>query len=488
MSDKDKRFNGMNRRRYLEAVTLAGLTGLAGCTGNGSGGNETVGGGSNETVGGGGNETVGGGGNETVGNNSTSGSGPDYSSYQDVSITFATSSNYIDAWDDLASRFTDATGIKVETTSYAQSEMLTKLQNQLRSQQAEFDAFISDVIWTGTLIDPGWTEPLDSYMNDSSLAMEGYDYGDHLDVYATNYGQWNDTIYGLPWYGDKMKLSVRKDVLSKHAEEFNANHDFDIMPPFPQGYENYQQFNEVARWMHKEKDWQMGLEGRRGWNLVYYYPNRFAAETGETSMLDDQGNSRLGSDGAQSALQIMVDQTEWARDPLSTGYTQSRDQFLNGDTWAVEQWGTATTKFIDKYGWEDGVRVTLTPGGYPNLGGWGILINSFADQNRKEAAFLLAQWATSKKIDKYTMREHGVTPTRASSFTDQLKEKAPQLHYQDPEENPGVKSLSVRPRNPNYQELGDTMQTQISKALSGSTGVEKAITSIHNSWQNTMST
>ena len=487
MSGDDNQFGDMNRRRYLEAVTVAGIAGAAGCTGGGDGGDGGDGSdGGDGGDGGDGSDGGDGGGDGGDGTSGDGGSGPNYGDYQDVSVTFATSSLYTEPWNDLASTFTDETGIEVNVTSYAQSEMLTKLQNQLRAQQAEFDAFISDVIWTGTLMDPGWSEPLEEYMNDSSLAMEGYDYDDHLDVFATNYGQWNGTTYGLPWYGDTMKLVVRKDVLEEHAEEFNANHDFDIMPPFPEGYESYQQFNEVARFMH-EKGWEMGLEGRRGWNIVYYYPNRFSAETGEASMIDDDGNSRLDMDGAQSALQIYVDQTEWARNPLSSGYTQSRDQFLNGDTWAVEQWGTATSKFIDEYGWEDGVRVTLTPGGYPDLGGWGILVNSFSDQNRKEAAFLFAQWATSKEMDKYAMREHGVTPTRASSFTDELKEQAPQLNYQDPEANPGIRTLSLRPRNTNYQELGDTMQTRISEALSGSAGVEETITTIHDEWQNIMS-
>lgn len=403
----------------------------------------------------------------------------------EASVTFATSSLYTEPWNDLAAKFTEENDVDVEVTSYAQSEMLTKLQNQLRSQQAEFDAFISDVIWTGALMEPGWAESLGEYMEESSLAMEGYDYNDHLDVFATNYGKWNDTIYGLPWYGDTMKLVVRKDVLEEYAKEFNENHDFDILPPFPDGYQSYEQFNEVAKFMY-EKGWEMGLEGRRGWNIVYTYPNRFAAETDQQRMLDGQGNSRLDLEGAQSALQHMVDQVQWARNPLSSGYTQSRDQFLNGDTWAVEQWGTATTKFIDEYGWEKGVRVTLTPGGYPNLGGWGVLINSFSDQARKETAFRFAQWATSKEMDKYTMSEHGVTPTRTSSFTDKLKENSPQLRYQDPKENPGIKTLSLRPRNPNYQELGDTMQTRISKALSGEAGIEETVDAINQDWQQIM--
>ncbi|WP_049947900.1 extracellular solute-binding protein [Candidatus Halobonum tyrrellensis] len=452
----------VGRRSYLRAVG-AGATaaGLAGCVGN------LTGGGSGEP-----------GGQVDDTANPTG-------SYEGVELNFATSSNYIDAWNDLASQFSEQSGIEVEVTSYAQSEMLTQLLNQFRAQEASFDAFISDVIWTGSFMQPGFAEDLGPYF-DSPLANADYDYDDHLTVFAENYGQWNGTRYGLPWYGDVMKLSVRKDVLEEHADAYESEHDESIMPEMFGGYESYAKYNRVAQFMH-DQGWDMGLEGQRGWNIVYYYPNRFAAETGEASMLDDDGNSRLDAEGATTALQHYIDQVEWARNPLSTGYTQSRDQFLDGNTWAVEQWGTATAQFIDEWGWEEGVRVSLTPGGYPNLGGWGVLLNTYSNQEVKDAAFLFAQWATSKEMDKYAFTEHGVTPTRRSSFTDEIKEEYPQARYQDPEENPGIEQLSLRPRNPSYQELGDTMQVQISDALSGNTGAAETMQSIHDEWESIMS-
>lgn len=441
-----------SRRTYLKTAGAVGVAGLAGCLGFGGG----------------------------------DGGGSDTDEYKGAKITFATSSLYTEAWQDLAKKFERDHDVTIEVTSYAQSEMLSKLQNQLRSRQASFDAFISDVIWTGSLMDPEFVEPLGDYLNNSNLGTSDYAYDDHLDIFAQSYGQWNGTKYGLPWYGDIMDLTVRKDVLEKHAKEYKRKHDEEILPPFPKGYENYAHFNRVAKFMH-DKGWPMGLEGKRGWNLVYYYPNRFAAETGQQRMLTEDGKPRLDEDGAVKGLEHMLKQKEWALNPLSTGYTQSRDQFLSGKTWAVEQWGTATKKFVDKYGWEDGVRVTLTPGGYPNLGGWGILINSFSDQKRKNAAFVFAQWATSKEMDKYAYKQHGVTPTRASSYTKQIKKKFPQSRYYDPEENQGIRTPSLRPRNPKYQRLGDAMQVQISQSLSGGPGAEQTMKNLHKKWQNIMS-
>jgi len=457
-----------SRRRILKTLGAGSVVGLAGCTGIGDGGGASPG--------------------SRVSDVDTSDRDAVYGEYDDVEVDFATSSLYTNIWQDLAGQYEQDTGLTVNVSSYAQSEMQGTLLNQLRSEQTSFDMWISDVIWTGSFMEPEFAEPLQAYL-DSSLTAPDYAYDDHLDIFATNYGKWpgpDGTVYGLPWYGDIMKLVVRKDVLEEHADAYESEHGESIMPSFPQGYESYEKFNRVAAFM-SDQGWPMGLEGRRGWNIVYYYPNRFSAITGEREMLTGDKQSKLGTSGAKEALQVFVDQTEWAMNPLSSGYTQSRDQFLNGDTWAVEQWGTATAKFIDEYGWEEGVRVTLTPGGYPNLGGWGVLLNSFSSQAKKDAAFLFAQWATSKQFDKYAMREHGVTPTRSSSFTDQLKEQAPQLRYHDPETNPGMRTPSLRPRVPQYQELNDTMSGRFSQALSGSLSVEETITTVHQEWQSALS-
>jgi hypothetical protein len=100
MSPDEDGFRGMERRRYLGTVTLADLAGLAGRADDGGDGDGGGGDGDGEGSDGG-----------------DGGSGPNYSVYQDVSITFATSSLYTEPWNDLASRFTDETGIDVEVTA-----------------------------------------------------------------------------------------------------------------------------------------------------------------------------------------------------------------------------------------------------------------------------------------------------------------------------------------------------------------------------------
>jgi len=477
MVDRNDHSTSFKRRKYLKAAGAAGIVGLAGCSSNGSGGNAAKSSSKSSQH------------SSTGGSNSSSSNsaGPDYSKYEGMTIDFALAT-YKTEWEAIAKKFEKETGIKVNLTAMAHSSMLGKLRSQLRAHQATYDAWISDVIWTGSLMSPGWVEPLHKYMQNPDLAMPNYDWNDFLPDFQNNYGLWKGTIYGLPWFGDIMKLVVRKDLLKKYESEYKKKHNEPILPPWPKGYKDYAHFDRVAKFMHS-KGWPMGLGGKKGWNIVYWYPNRFASATGKRNMIDRSNNTpRLNMNGAKQALQVMVNEAQnYAYKPLETGYTQSRNQFLDGKTWSVEQWGTATHKFIKKYGWEDKIRVVLTPGGYPNLGGWGIMINSFADKKKKEAAFLLAQWATSKKMDKWTYKKFGVTPTRKSSFTKPILKNHPQARYQDPKKNPGIKTPSLRPRQPNYKELANSMASQFNAAMAGNTSVDSAISSVQKSWKQVLS-
>jgi len=402
-----------------------------------------------------------------------------------VTLTFATSSLYTEQWNFFSEEFANRTGIEVEVTPYNQGDMLSRLTNQLRAQQADFDAWIADVMTTGTYMDPGFAEPLDDYLNDDSLLMDGYNYDDHISTYARFYGKWNGTTYGLPWQAGFHGLVVRTDILDQYADEFESEFGEDIMPPYPEGYESYDKFDRVAKFMN-DRGHQISIEGKRGWNIVYSYPNRFADETGERTLVEG-GESKLDMDGAEAALQHYVDEAQWAVNPTSTAFSESKEQFMSGETWAVEQWPPSMPDFIDEYGWQGDMRLTATPGGHPCLGGWGYMINSFSDQMKKEAAFLFGQFISSKEMDKKNFLEWGGLPTRESSYTDEVKSQAPQLDYYDPASNPAATQQSIRPRGPQYQSLGTTMQVEIGKALSGSQGVSETMDKIHSSWQDTLS-
>jgi maltose-binding protein MalE len=50
-----------------------------------------------------------------------------------------------------------------------------------------------------------------------------------------------------------------------------------------------------------------------------------------------------------------------------------------------------------------------------------------------------------------------------------------------------MRTPSLRPRVPQYQELNDTMSGRFSQALSGSLSVDETITTVHQEWQSALS-
>jgi ABC-type glycerol-3-phosphate transport system substrate-binding protein len=359
--------------------------------------------------------------------------------------------------------------------------------NQLRAEQEGFDLFMTDVMWTGSFMEPELVEPIDDYMEDGNLMIDEYDYDDHLDVYAETLGTWKGTRYGLPFWGDALRMAVRKDLLEEHADEYRDKYGSDILPPFPEGYESYEEYNQVAEFM-SEKGYPIGLEAKRGQGIPYHYACRYAAATGDETMLSEDNKSELDRSGAEAALDHYLTQVQWAKNPTSTGFTESMNQFINGDTWAHETWTFSVSQALSKYGWEDQMRVVMTPGGYPCLGGFGFLINSFVDQQKKDAAFVAAQHLTSKEVDK-ALFKMGLGATRASSHTDSIKQEVPQARYTDPEENPGIKTMSIRPNVPQYSELSDAMSVQFSDAFANPSQANagQVIQSVHEKWNDVLS-
>jgi multiple sugar transport system substrate-binding protein len=163
----------------------------------------------------------------------------------------------------------------------------------------------------------------------------------------------------------------------------------------------------------------------------------------------------------------------------SFGFAEAKNAFLQGkaamflDTTVIagEVDDPEKSKIVGKVGW------ALHPKGVrrgSQTGGFGIAIPKNA-QN-KEAAFLLMQWLTSKRVDKMIAMEGG-NPSRFSTHADpDVNAKYPHmaifgeaLKYADPD---------WRPIIPTWGELNSELGTTLSKAMTGEMSVQEALDAV----------
>ena len=142
--------------------------------------------------------------------------------------------------------------------------------------------------------------------------------------------------------------------------------------------------------------------------------------------------------------------------------------FLDSTSVAGEVDNPEKSKIVGKVGW------ALHPKGVrrgSQTGGFGIAIPKNA-QN-KEAAFLLMQWLTSKRVDKMIALAGG-NPSRFSTHSDPevnaarpyMKTFGEALKYADPD---------WRPIIPTWGEVNKELGTILNKAMTGGMSVQEAL-------------
>ena len=194
-------------------------------------------------------------------------------------------------------------------------------------------------------------------------------------------------------------------------------------------------------------------------------------------MLDDQWNPIVNNEAGVQAGEALKKILECGPEGgTSFCFAEMKNAFLQGkaamylDSISVagEMEDPEKSKVVGKVGWAlhpEGVRRGSQTGGF------GIAIPSNA-QN-KEAAFLLMQWLTSKRIDKLIALEGG-SPSRFSTYNDpdviakypHSKIFAEALKHADPD---------WRPIIPTWGEVNKDLGTTLSKAMTGEMSVKEAL-------------
>ncbi len=340
-----------------------------------------------------------------------------------------------------------------ETGPHSSTAFHDLLTQKLKNKSKDVDVFLMDVIWPPEFAAAGWAEPLDDLFPPAE--QEKFLSGTIL---ANTY---KGKIYGIPLFVDSGILYYRKDLLDKYG--FN--------PP-----DTWPEMIEQAK-VIVSKETGRGIFGFSGQfkqyeGLVCDMMEYILSNGGEI-LNSDTGKSGLADKPALDAVRFVRDNIIGKAAPtgvLSYQEPESLDVFLQGKAVFHRNW---------PYAWEisnnpDHSKVAGKVGiarlphfkgsrSYSTLGGWQVGISSYSEN--KKAAWTLAEFLTTEKVQKLIAIKSGKAPTRKTLYKDAEILKA-NPHFHD------MKDVFLtsypRPRTPLYPAVSNVLQRYFSKVISSS--------------------
>ena len=382
---------------------------------------------------------------------------------------------HYDAVTKVLPKFTEETGIKVEVDQLQYLAMRQKQTLELTKPKGDYDLLTYVVFYKADYVPARQIEPLAPFFMNPKLADPSYDPDDLITGYVQNIGIAGGkkgylpgptgALYGVPFGSETSVLGYRKDIFEKH----------NLKVP-----ETYDELLDLVCKIPELEPGMAGLtsRGASGHQLSHAFLLHLAPLGGR--FYDDKWNPIVNNEAGVKAGEALKKILECGPEGgTSFGFAEMKNAFLQGkaamflDSISVagEIEDPEKSKVVGKVGWAlhpEGVRRGSQTGGF------GIAIPSNA-QN-KEAAFLLMQWLTSKRIDKLIALEGG-SPSRFSTYMDpEVIAKYPHstvfaeaLKYADPD---------WRPIIPTWGEVNKELGTTLSKAMTGDMSVKEALDSV----------
>ncbi|MFC9329487.1 extracellular solute-binding protein [Kitasatospora sp. NPDC057015] len=390
----------------------------------------------------------------------SSGSGSGSAASGPVTITWwdtSDATNEAPVFKALAADFEKANpDVKVTYVNVPFADAQSKFQTAAGSKGAP-DVLRADVGWTAGFAKSGFLAPLDSTpaANDAAAFQPS----------LVQQAKYDGKLYGVPQVTDTLALMYNKDLFAK-AGITKAPTTWDELKA------------DAAQ--VKEKT---GVDGF-AFNPQGYYAMPFLYGEG-TDMLDVAAkkitvNSPAAAKGIDTLKALVASPGIAKLDTTSNGYGNIMDAFDNGKVAAIIQgpWENANvlkgTAFTDK----SNLGIATVPAGSTGkagapLGGHNLVAYAGSDAAHQAAAQKFIAFMTSTQTQTTTATKNATLPTRADSYTAEVKA------------NPGIAGYqavlpSGQPRPPvaQYSSLYDPLGTDLIKILSGQESTQAGLDNV----------
>jgi multiple sugar transport system substrate-binding protein len=326
----------------------------------------------------------------------------------------------------------------------------------LSAKSSEIDVFDLDVIWPAEFAQAGYLLPLDRFIQKDGIDMSQYNDA------AVEAGKYNGKQWTMPKFIDAGLLFYRKDIV-KH-------------PP-----KTWDELTKQAEQYKGKGGTKYGylMQAKQYEGLVCNFIEFAGAYGGK--VLDDKGKVAVNNPGTIKGLKKMMEVAKSDYVPGNiTSFTEleSHTAFIEGQSPFIRNWPYQYALAQDKKQSKIVSKVGVAPlpagdkGGAAALGGWQTGINKYS--KHKKEAWEFVKFMTGKEGQKITAIKGGSTPTYMPLFDDpEVKKASPLFANKDFVE--GIKKAVPRPVSPQYPEISDIIQIEVSKALAGKQSAEEAV-------------
>lgn len=326
------------------------------------------------------------------------------------------------------------------------------LTQKLKNRSRDVDVFLMDVIWPPEFAAAGWAAPLDDYLPGEKQRefLEGA-------VLANTY---EGRLYGVPLFVDSGVLYYRKDLLEKHGFSPPATWD-----------ELVSQAKKITAAEAKAGREIEGFSGQfKQYEGLVCDMMEYILSNGGHILDPATGRSAVTGEKSVEAVRFVRDKiigNVAPRGVLTYQEPESLDLFLQGRAVFHRNWPYAWAASNDPARSKvvGSVGITTLPhfaGGrsFATLGGWQVGISAFSQD--RGAAWTLAAFLTSERIQKVLAIKGGRAPTRVGLYRDsEILAANPQFGAFEQV----FLTAHPRPRTPLYPAVSNVLQRYFSRAI-----------------------
>ena len=323
------------------------------------------------------------------------------------------------------------TGFKIRLDELAFMRMHEKQLLEMAKPVGQYDLISMVCFWKTEYVKPGLLAELAQFRLNAELADPEWDVEDFVPAYMGTSGLAKGTLYAIPFGAETSMLVYRKDLFDKHG----------LTPP-----DTYDEILDVSKFFAENVPGVYGLtmRGKTGHEIGHEFL-LFLSPFGGT-IFDENWRPAFNKKPAIEAIEYMIEIAKYGPPGIpSFNWGAMNTSFCQGKA-ALYLDATAFGIMMDpkKSKVYDKIAFALHPKHKvrsAETGGFAICIPD--NSAKKEAAFLLLQFLTSKESDKRLV-ELGGAPFRMSTVNDPELQKniayfkvlAENLKYANPDWRP----------------------------------------------------